>query len=1240
VTSFLDALKKKVLIFDGAMGTSIHTYNLTLDDYAGRENCPEILVDTKPAIIQEIHESFLKVGCDVVETDTFGGSPVVLAEFDLADRAYELNLKAAKLAKEVANDYSQKGQRRYVSGSIGPTTKLPSLGHISFAEMNKAYYQQVSGLIDGGVDVLQFETGQDLLQAKAAIIAVLDYCKKIGRRVPIIAQVTIEAPPLGTMLVGSDITAALATLNSFPIDVIGINCATGPQEMLDPVAYLCHNSPKMVSVLPNAGLPENINDQTVYKLTPDDLASALNHFARDLGVNIIGGCCGTTPEHLKRVVEVVGSVEPLKREIDWIPSAASIYTSVPTKIEQPPLIVGERTNTNGSRKFKQLLQKEDWDAMVSMAREQEREGAHVLDLCTAYVGRDEVRDMDILIKRLNTELQVPLVLDTTELNVLESSLQLVAGKPIVNSINLEDGEEKMMQKVDLITRFGAATVALTIDENGMARKAEHKLEIARRIYDLATGAGLAPEDLIFDALTFTLSTGNDDDRRLGLETLNGIKLIKEHLPGVRTILGVSNISFGFDPNIRQILNSVFLHYAVQSGLDMAIVNAQKILPLYKISEEEQELHRKLVFDERTEGYDPLFTLLDFYKSKSAAGGDVAEVSKPKNIQEVLKQRIVDGNRVNLEKDLTKALETFTPLAIINDILLDGMKVVGDLFGSGKMQLPFVLQSAETMKAAVAFLEPFMEKTEGASRGTMVLATVKGDVHDIGKNLVDIILTNNGYKVWNLGIKQPIENIISAAKEHKADCIGMSGLLVKSTVIMKENLDVLNQRGLDTPVILGGAALTRRYVEEDCRRIYKGHLFYAQDAFDDLKIMQALGKGADLSPFLHSGVSHGEMPDAEDATPSAPPGPTAASATAAPATAAQSCATTASAIADSTAADSAATDSAATDSTPTPSTVAQNAAPSSVSSTTSNKNGAGGESTHSESATVVTRSNVARGVEIPKPPFWGSKIVDDVPLSEVFQYVNEEVLIRGQWRVRQGSMSKADYARLINTNVRPALEELHKKCIEQKLLTPRVVYGYFPVQSSGNKLIVYREDRKTEWLQFDFPRQTHGRQLCISDFFASVDEGRMDVLPAQIVTMGARATEHAQSLFAADKYTEYLYFHGLAVESAEGLAEVMHKRIRAELGFSQYDAVDRRKLFQQGYRGTRYSFGYPACPNLDDQTSLFDMLQPERIGLTLTEEFELEPEQSTSAIIVVHPEAKYFNVNKPGLRAETTDPVAS
>lgn len=1214
--NFLDRLKEKVLIFDGAMGTSIHKYDLTLDDYAGLENCPEILVESRPDVIREIHASFYKVGCDVVETNTFGGTPIVLAEFGIAERAYELNKKAAELARSVADEYSTPDQPRYVSGSIGPTTKLPSLGHISFSEMRDAYYEQVRGLVDGGVDALQFETGQDLLQAKAAVIAMLDYFKEIGRRVPIIVQVTIEAPPLGTMLVGSDISCALTTMSAFPIDVIGINCATGPSEMLDPIHYLCNNTDKLVSVLPNAGLPENVNGQTVYKLTPDELANALKHFVLNDGVNIVGGCCGTTPEHLARVVEVLGNVGPKKREPVYTAAAASIYTSVPFDMDQPPLIVGERTNTNGSRKFKQLLQKDDWDGMVSMGRAQEREGAHVLDVCTAYVGRDEVRDMNTLITRLNTELQIPIVIDTTEYPVLASALERIAGKPIVNSINLEDGVSSMMRKVALITRFGAATVALTIDEDGMAKTADRKVEIAKRIHDLAVEAGLPAHDIIFDALTFTLSTGNEEDRKLGLETLKAIKMIKEQLPGVKTILGVSNISFGFDPVIRQTLNSVFLHYAVEYGLDMAIVNAQKILPLFKINEEEREFHRKLIFDERTADYDPLFALLDYYKAKSASEASETKVVEPKDIEDVLKNRIIDGNRVSLEKDLDKALEKYPALEIINNILLDGMKVVGDLFGSGKMQLPFVLQSAETMKAAVAYLEPHMEKVEGAHRGTMVLATVKGDVHDIGKNLVDIILSNNGYKVVNLGIKQPIENIIAAALEHKADCIGMSGLLVKSTVIMKENLDVLNQRGIKVPVILGGAALTRRYVEFDCRQNYRGLTFYGQDAFDDLKIMEALhalrsGKEnlsglseEQLMAEVHGTATPGTVhPDDDSVQPEEEEG------------------------ANDTSLEDGFETVGADDSLDEQAAAriiegkqkAQSCARVSKSATSC---GANGDHKDSEN---TTRSDVSRTVDVPKPPFWGSKIVDDVPLSEVFEYINQMVLFKGQWRVRQGHTPKVEYDKMINEKFVPIYEELKQRSIEQKLLIPRAVYGYFPCRSENNDLIIYKEDQKTEWLRFRFPRQNHGRGLCISDFFKSTEEDEFDVLPLQVVTMGSRASEYAQELFAQDKYTDYLYFHGLSVESAEGLAEVIHKRIRAELGYSGDDAKNKMQLFQQGYRGTRYSFGYPACPNLEDQRQLFELLQPERVGIQLTEEFQLVPEQSTSAVVVHHPEAKYFNI---------------
>lgn len=1175
MSRFRKALPERVLIFDGAMGTSIHRYDLTLDDYRGYENCPEILVESRPDVISEIHESFFKVGCDVVETDTFGGSPLVLAEFGLAERAYELNKKAAELAREVASGYDG----AMVSGSVGPTTKLPSLGHVSFAIMKDAYREQVRGLIDGGVDVLQFETGQDLLQAKAAIIAMLDCMAAAGRSVPIIAQVTIEAPPLGTMLVGSDISCALTTLVSFPIDVIGINCATGPSEMIDPIRYLCENSPVPVSVLPNAGLPENIDGETVYKLTPDDLATALKHFVESEGVNIIGGCCGTTPEHLARVVEVVGKTAPRRREPGLTPSVSSIYTSVPLSIDNPPLIVGERTNTNGSRKFKKLLQEEDFDGMVAMAREQEREGAHVLDVCTAYVGRDEVHDMTRIIERLNTELTIPIVIDSTEFPVLEAALQRIAGKPIVNSINLEDGIDKMMEKVDLIKRYGAATIALTIDENGMAKGADHKFEVARRIFDLALSGGLAPHDLIFDALTFTLSTGNSEDRRLGLETLIAIERIKKELPGVRTVLGVSNISFGFDPHIRQTLNSVFLHYAVEAGLDLAIVNAQKIMPLYKIEEEEREFHRKLIFDESSADYDPLFALLDFYKAKSKSKGAHEKKKKPREIEEALKQRIIDGDRVGLDGDLEIALKKYEPLAIINEILLSGMKVVGELFGAGKMQLPFVLQSAETMKAAVAYLEPLMEKVEGASRGTMVLATVKGDVHDIGKNLVDIILTNNGYKVINLGIKQPIENIIAASLENNATCIGMSGLLVKSTVIMKDNLDVLNQRGIHLPVILGGAALTRRYVENDCRKIYEGLLFYGQDAFDDLRIMESLARLRDGGRSL-TDLSEAEVLGIEEAN------------------------------------------------VTEPASVSVSVSGSASSPVPVDDTGRNGDESN---GSVFARSDVRRGVDIPTPPFWGSKVVEDIDLADALEYLNMNVLIRGQWRVRQGDMDQAEYRRLLEDKIYPVFEKLKRDCIENRLLIPRAVYGYFPCYSSGNDLIVLDPDSRVEKVRFAFPRQDHGRRLCISDFFAAHDEGEgegkgePDMLALQIVTVGEQATKHSTGLFDADKYSDYLFFHGLAVESAEATAELLHKRIRKELGVDGEDAGDINKLFQQGYRGTRYSFGYPACPNLEDQKNLFELLSPERIGVTLTEEFQLVPEQSTSAIIVHHPEAKYFNI---------------
>ncbi len=1186
--NFLDALKEKVLIFDGAMGTSIHSYELSLDDYQGHENCSEILVESRPDVIAEIHAAYLAAGCDAIETNSFGGSAVVLGEFGLAQKAYEINYQAAQLAKKIAADFSSKEHPRYVSGSIGPTTKLPTLGHISFKDLYKAYYTQVSGLVDGGVDVLQFETGQDLLQAKAAVLAMVDYFKHIGKSLPVITQVTIEPPPSGTMLVGSDISVALTVLSSLPVDVIGMNCATGPLEMTESLRYLSEHCPRFISVLPNAGLPENIGGKTVYKLTPEELAKSLLHFARDLGVNIIGGCCGTTPRHLKKVCEIAGGLSPTKRKIEATSLVCSLYTTIPLHLDPSPLMVGERANTNGSRTFKELLVKEDWEGMVSLARRQEHEGAHLIDVCTAYVGRNEEADMRTLITKLNTKVQLPLLIDTTEYAVLETSLQCITGRPIVNSVNLEDGEESLLKKLHLIKRFGAATIALTIDEEGMAKTADKKLAIARRIYYRALEIGLAPYDLIFDALTFTLSTGNAEDRRLGLETLNAIRSIKEAMPGVKTILGVSNISFGFEPRIRHVLNSVFMHYAVEHGLDMAIVNASKIMPLYKIDEKELEYHRKLIFDERTPNYDPLFAMLDFYKGLSPQDkAKTKVVEAPKTIEESLKRRIIDGNRTGLEKDLDTALKKYDPLNIINEILLSGMKEVGELFGSGKMQLPFVLQSAETMKASVTYLEQFMEKKAGTTRGTLILATVKGDVHDIGKNLVDIILSNNGYQVINLGIRQPIENIISAAREHKAHCIGMSGLLVRSTQIMKENLEIMNEHGLHIPVILGGAALTRRYVEEECRKVYNGPVFYGLDAFTDLRTMENIAQ----EHRHHAGPnSSGGAPASTDVD---------------------------------------------TGGRKSIGTGGQKPA-----FTDPPKDASSRRPVPTSLSVPKTQSDVATNLLIPTPPFWGSCILEDIPLKEVFPLLNENVIFRGRWQVRQRDMSDADYQKLLEDKIIPAFEELKKRCLKEQLLVPKAVYGYFPCQSQGNDLIVMPPD-STPSIRITFPRQDHGRHLCIADFYAGEgrDEGvgtggrkpasNPDVLPLLIVTAGEKATEFSQELLASGRYTDYLYFHGLSVETAEGIAEWVHKLIRKELKVGDEDAPDKKTFLNQGYRGTRFSFGYPACPNLEDQELIFKLLKPERIGITLTEEFQLVPEQSTSAIVSIHPEAKYFNITAPG-----------
>lgn len=1175
MSSFLDTLKERIVVFDGAMGTNLQVQNLTLDDFGGLrfEGCNENLLVTRPDAVEKVHSAFLDVGCDVIETNSFNGTPVDFAEYDIGDKAYEMNVLAARLAKRVAGDYTTKAQPRWVAGSMGPGRKLPTLGHITFLDLKAAYREQVRGLIDGGVDLLIVETCQDLLQTKAALSAIFEYFESTRARVPVIAQVTIEV--FGTMLNGTEIGAALTALAPFPIDVIGMNCGTGPRHMTESIRYLCENAPLPVSILPNAGLPSVVDGKMHYDETPKTFTAQVTHFAADFGVNVVGGCCGTTPAHLKLVVEAMQHITPKSRDARLVPAASSIYFQQPYIQDSSFLIVGERVNASGSKKMRDLLNAEDWDGLVSLAKDQEREGAHVLDVNVDFVGRDGEADMHELASRLVTNIKLPLMFDSTEWEKMEAGLQHAGGKSILNSTNYEDGVPRFTKVIDLAKRYGASVVVGTIDEEGMARTADGKFKIAKRAYQQATGElDLPASDIFFDPLALPISTGIEEDRRNALETIEGIRRIKQELPGCFTILGVSNISFGLNPASRVVLNSVFLHDAVEAGLDAAIVNASKIEPLNRIGEQELKVARELIYDQRQfEGdvctYDPLTqftTLFEGVKAKSAK-----KASKGDTVEERLKNHIIDGEKIGLEAELQTALEKHPALDIINNILLEGMKVVGDLFGSGQMQLPFVLQSAEAMKAAVRFLEPFMEKKGGATaKGTMVLATVKGDVHDIGKNLVDIILTNNGYKVINLGIKQTIDNILNSYEEHQADAIGMSGLLVKSTLIMKENLELMNERGITVPVVLGGAALTRRYVDDDLKSLYKGQLFYARDAFAGLHTMDKLASGnGQLVPAgdVEQLGSDGEtVEDVEDLI-----GEEAKLG------------------------------------------IRKPLKPRGSSKTL-------GDTTH------TTRSAVSTDVDVPRAPFYGSQVVEDIPLDEVFAFVNETALFKGQWQFKQGRKPLNEYQTFVRETVRPIYEELKERSKREDLLVPRVVYGYFPCQSSGNDLIIYHEDQKIERLRFTFPRQPAGKHLCLTDFFASKDSGRMDVVGFHLVTVGRRASEYAQELFKSDNYAEYLYFHGLGVESAEALAELWHKRIREELGIAGADAPEVAKLFHQAYQGSRFSFGYPACPNLEDQVKLFELLDPSRIEVELTEEFQLDPEQSTSAIIVHHPEAKYFSVD--------------
>ena len=1198
----LHSAEHPVLVFDGATGTSLQQMDLSAEDFGGAalEGCNENLVFTRPDAVQAVHRLFLDAGCDVIETDTFGAASTVLAEYDLQDQAFAINKRAAELAREMAEAYSTPEKPRFVAGSMGPTTKLPTLGHIDFDELRDAFAEQAEGLLAGDVDLFIVETCQDVLQIKAALQGIEQAFAKTGQRRPLMVSVTMETT--GTMLVGSDIAAVVAILEPFPIDVLGLNCATGPEQMKEHVRYLSEHSPFVVSCIPNAGLPENIGGVAHYRLTPVEMKMQLMHFVEDLGVQVIGGCCGTTPAHIAALAELAAELRPAPRRVRtpelrqnpkdprpalaYEPSASSIYGTTPYLQDNSFLIIGERLNASGSKKVRDLLAEEDWDGLVAVARGQVKENAHVLDVNVDYVGRDGERDMKQLVSRLVTNVNLPLMLDSTEWQKMEAGLKVAGGKCILNSTNYEDGDERFFKVLELARTYGAAVVVGTIDEEGMARTAERKFAIAQRAYRDALEFGIPAHEIFYDPLALPISTGIEEDRENGLATVEAIRLIRQNLPGVHVVLGVSNVSFGLSPAARIVLNSVFLHDCCEAGMDAAIVSPAKILPLVKISEEHQQVCRDLIHDNRRFDngvcvYDPLTELTKLFEGVSAKE---ARASGPQlsdlPIEERLKQHIIDGERIGLEDALKIALERYQPLAIINTFLLDGMKVVGELFGAGQMQLPFVLQSAETMKSAVAFLEPLMDKVEGEStaKAKFLIATVKGDVHDIGKNLVDIILTNNGYEVINLGIKQPVEAIIEAQQQHNADCIAMSGLLVKSTAFMKDNLEAFNAAGIDVPVILGGAALTPRFVNKDCREVYRGQVIYGRDAFADLRFMDAFVAARDAEQWDNGRGFLAGAPEGLGLEP-------------------------------------------ATDDTAAPPiATAANAAPEAEAAASTDPETAAPANDH--------RSDAVPEEPALSPPFWGSRVLTEaeIPLEQVFAYLDRNALFAGQWQLRKAQgQSREQYDAMLAEKAEPVLQQWMTRCLEQQLLTPRVAYGYFPCGREGNSVVVFDPDQRSRELgRFALPRQRSGNRYCIADFYQDLAGGQpTDVLPMQAVTMGERATSFAQELFKGDQYSDYLYFHGLGVQMAEALAEWVHAQIRGELGFGDPAGMPLRDVLAQRYRGSRYSFGYPACPNVADSRQQLAWLQTDRIGLSMDESDQLEPEQSTTALVALHSQARYF-----------------
>ncbi|MBB5481432.1 5-methyltetrahydrofolate--homocysteine methyltransferase [Micromonospora parathelypteridis] len=1167
-TSLMDVLADRILIADGAMGTMLQAADLTLDDFDGLEGCNEILNVTRPDVVRGVHDAYLAAGADCVETNTFGANLANLAEYDIPQRIRELSEAGARIAREAADAASTPQRPRFVLGSIGPGTKLPTLGHADYATLRDAYQENAAGLIVGGADALIIETCQDLLQVKAAVVGSKRAMDELGQSVPIICHVAVETT--GTMLVGSEIGAALAAIEPLGVDLIGLNCSTGPAEMSEHLRYLSQHSRIPLSVMPNAGLPVLTADGAYFPLTPVELAEALERFITEYGVGLVGGCCGTTPEHIRVLAERLHGVTAPAREPRHEAGVSSVYHPVPFAQDASVLMVGERTNANGSKAFREAMLAGDWRACVEIARSQARDGSHLLDLCVDYVGRDGTQDMRELAGRFATASTLPIMLDSTEPAVVEAGLEMLGGRCVVNSVNFEDGDgpdSRYARVMPIVREHGAAVVALLIDEEGQARTQEWKVRVAARLIDDLTGRwGVDRSDILIDALTFPIATGQEETRRDGIETIEAIREIAHRYPGVNFTLGISNISFGLNPAARQVLNSVFLHECVQAGLTSAIVHASKILPMSKIPEEQREVALDLVYDRRREGYDPVQRFLELFEGVdvTSARASRAQELAALPLDERLKRRIIDGERNGLEADLDAAMAGGrAPLSIINDILLDGMKVVGELFGSGQMQLPFVLQSAEVMKTAVAYLEPHMETTEDGGKGRIVLATVRGDVHDIGKNLVDIILSNNGYEVVNIGIKQPISAILDAAEQHRADAIGMSGLLVKSTVIMKENLAEMATRGVAErwPVLLGGAALTRAYVEDDLRSMFPGQVHYARDAFEGLslmdKVMTAKRGGAPVIDPEREAALAARRARRERQR------------------------------------------SMVSESLP---------------------------ELHDSSI----RSDVAADVAVPTPPFFGTRVVKGVPMADYAALLDERATFRGQWGLNGARGGNGpSYEELVETEGRPRLRYWLDRLIADQVLEAAVVYGYFPAYSEGNDLVVLDENGHAERARFSFPRQRQERRLCLADFFKPKGD-QLDVVALQLVTVGQPVSEYAAKLFARNEYRDYLEVHGLSVQLTEALAEYWHRRIRSEMtlpdgrALGHDDPADLAGLLRNDYRGCRYAFGYPACPDLEDRAKIVDLLGADRIGVELSEEFQLMPEQATDAIVVHHPEASYFN----------------